>query len=79
VCGKTGTSQNPHGKNHSVFVCFAPKQNPEIAVAVLVENSGAGGSYAAPIASLVLEKYLKGKILRTDVEQWVLNMNLITQ
>jgi penicillin-binding protein 2 len=77
VCGKTGTSQNPHGKNHSVFVCFAPKHNPKIAVAVLVENSGAGGSYAAPIASLVLEKYLKGKVLRTDVEQWILNMNLI--
>jgi penicillin-binding protein 2 len=77
VCGKTGTSQNPHGKNHSVFVCFAPKQNPRIAVAVLVENSGAGGSYAAPIASLVLEKYLKGKILRTDMEQWILNMNLL--
>jgi penicillin-binding protein 2 len=78
VCGKTGTSQNPHGKNHSVFVCFAPKQNPKIAVAVLVENSGAGGSYAAPIASLVLEKYLKGKAFRTDVEQWILNMNLLT-
>ncbi|MDR0385448.1 MAG: penicillin-binding protein 2 [Prevotellaceae bacterium] len=76
VCGKTGTSQNPHGKNHSVFVCFAPRQNPRIAVAVLVENSGAGGSYAAPVASLVLEKYLQGKVSRTDVEQWILNMNL---
>ncbi|MDR2382881.1 MAG: penicillin-binding protein 2 [Prevotellaceae bacterium] len=78
VCGKTGTSQNPHGKDHSVFVCFAPKQNPKIAVAVLVENSGAGGSYSAPIASLILEKYLKGKVLRTDVEQWVMNINLLT-
>jgi penicillin-binding protein 2 len=78
VCGKTGTSQNPHGKNHSVFVCFAPKQNPKIAVAVLVENSGAGGSYAAPVASLVLEKYLKGGILRTDMEQWILNTNLLS-
>jgi penicillin-binding protein 2 len=78
VCGKTGTAQNPHGKNHSVFVCFAPKQNPKIAVAVLVENSGAGGSYAAPIASLVLEKYLKGKTHRPDLEQWVLNINLLT-
>ncbi|MDR1595135.1 MAG: penicillin-binding protein 2 [Prevotellaceae bacterium] len=77
VCGKTGTSQNPHGKNHSVFVCFAPKYDPKIAVAVLVENSGAGGSYAAPIASLVLEKYLTGKTSRTDVEQWILNMNLL--
>jgi penicillin-binding protein 2 len=78
VCGKTGTSQNPHGKNHSVFVCFAPKQNPVIAVAVLVENSGAGGSYAAPIASLVMEKYLKNKIFRTDLEQWILNTNLLS-
>jgi penicillin-binding protein 2 len=78
VCGKTGTAQNPHGKNHSVFVCFAPKQDPKIAVAVLVENSGAGGSYAAPIASLILEKYLKGKVLRTEIEQWILNMNLLT-
>ncbi|MDR1584146.1 MAG: penicillin-binding protein 2 [Prevotellaceae bacterium] len=77
VCGKTGTSQNPHGKNHSVFVCFAPKNDPKIAIAVLVENSGAGGSYAAPIASLILEKYLTGKVLRTDVEQWILNMDLI--
>jgi penicillin-binding protein 2 len=78
VCGKTGTSQNPHGKDHSVFVCFAPKHDPKIAVAVLIENSGAGGSYSAPLASLVLEKYLKGKVLRTDVEQWILNMNLLT-
>jgi penicillin-binding protein 2 len=78
VCGKTGTSENPHGKDHSVFVCFAPKNDPKIAVAALVENSGAGGSYAAPLASLVLEKYLKGTISRTDVEQWILNMNLIS-
>jgi penicillin-binding protein 2 len=77
VCGKTGTSQNPHGKNHSVFVCFAPKNDPKIAVAVLVENSGAGGSFAAPIASLVLEKYLKGNVSRPDVEQWILDMNLL--
>jgi penicillin-binding protein 2 len=77
VCGKTGTAQNPHGKNHSVFVCFAPKNDPKIAVAVLVENSGAGGTYAAPVASLVLEKYLNGNVLRTDVERWILNMNLI--
>jgi penicillin-binding protein 2 len=78
VCGKTGTAQNPHGKNHSVFVCFAPKNNPKIAVAVIVENSGAGGSFAAPIASLVLEKYLKGNVSRTDVEQWILAMNLLS-
>jgi penicillin-binding protein 2 len=77
VCGKTGTAQNPHGKNHSVFVCFAPKDNPKIAVAVFVENSGAGGSFAAPIASLVLEKYLRGNVSRTDMEQRILTMNLL--
>ncbi|MDR1887360.1 MAG: penicillin-binding protein 2 [Prevotellaceae bacterium] len=79
VCGKTGTAQNPHGRNHSVFVCFAPKNDPKIAIAAFVENSGAGGSYAAPIASLVLEKYLKGKVTRTDLEQYILNMKLVEQ
>lgn len=58
ICGKTGTAQNPHGKNHSLFVCFAPRENPKIAIAVVVENSGYGATWAAPIASLMLEKYL---------------------
>ncbi len=58
VCGKTGTSQNPHGKDHSVFFGFAPKENPQIAVAVFIENGGWGGSYAAPMASLMMEKYV---------------------
>ncbi len=62
ICGKTGTSQNPHGKDHSVFFAFAPKNDPKIAVAVYVENAGWGGSYAAPIASLVAEKYIRGHI-----------------
>lgn len=62
VCGKTGTVQNPHGKDHSVFICFAPMNNPKIAVAVFVENSGFGGTWAAPIASLMIEKYIKGKV-----------------
>jgi len=62
VCGKTGTVQNPHGKDHSVFIAFAPKDNPKIAIAVYVENSGFGGTWAAPIASLMIEKYLIGKI-----------------
>ncbi|RAJ28557.1 penicillin-binding protein 2 [Pedobacter cryoconitis] len=61
-CGKTGTVQNPHGKNHSVFVGFAPRDNPKIAIAVIVENAGFGGVYAAPIASYITEKYLTGKI-----------------
>ncbi len=62
MCGKTGTAQNPHGKNHSLFVAFAPRDNPKIAIAVVVENSGDGGTYAAPIASFIVEKYLKDTI-----------------
>ncbi|MES2418454.1 MAG: penicillin-binding protein 2 [Bacteroidota bacterium] len=58
MCGKTGTVQNSHGKNHSVFVGFAPRDNPKIAIAVIVENGGYGGAYAAPIASYLTEKYL---------------------
>src|SRR5664279_966985 len=62
VCGKTGTAQNPHGDDHSVFIAFAPKDHPKIAIAVYVENSGFGATYAAPVASLMIEKYLKGEI-----------------
>jgi penicillin-binding protein 2 len=57
VAGKTGTAQNPHGNDHAWFVCYAPAENPEIAVAVLVENAGHGGSVAAPVAQRVLEQY----------------------
>jgi len=57
VAGKTGTAQNPHGNDHAWFVCYAPAEAPEIAVAVLVENAGHGGSIAAPVARKVLEKY----------------------
>ena len=60
VCGKTGTSQNPHGEDHSVFIAFAPRQNPTIAVSVYVENSGQGARAAASIAGLMIEKYLYG-------------------
>ena len=62
VCGKTGTAQNPHGKNHSLFVAFAPRINPKIAIAVVVENSGYGSTWASPIASLMMEKYLNDTI-----------------
>jgi penicillin-binding protein 2 len=62
MCGKTGTAQNPHGENHSVFVAYAPRDNPKIAIAVVVENSGEGAHWAAPIASFMVEKYLKGSI-----------------
>ena len=62
ICGKTGTAQNPHGYDHSVFICFAPKDNPKIAVAAYVENGGFGATWAAPIASLLTEMYLNGEI-----------------
>lgn len=62
VCGKTGTAQNPHGKDNSVFICFAPKDDPKIAIAAYVENAGFGATWALPVASLMLEKYLTGEI-----------------
>jgi penicillin-binding protein 2 len=79
ICGKTGTSQNPHGDDHSVFIAFAPRENPKIAVAVYVENSGYGGRFAAPIASLIIEKYLTGQIResRKWLETSMINANLI--
>ncbi len=61
-CAKTGTAQNPHGKNHSIFVAFAPKDNPKIAVAVVVENGGYGSVVAGPIAGFIMEKYLNDTI-----------------
>lgn len=64
MCGKTGTVQNPHGKDHSVFVAFAPRNNPRIAIAVVVENAGFGATWSAPIASLMVEKYLTDSISR---------------
>ena len=79
MCGKTGTVQNPHGKDHSAFMAFAPKDNPQIAISVYVENSGFGATFAAPIASLLVEKYLKGEIAesRKWVETRMLEINLI--
>lgn len=62
MCGKTGTAENPHGKDHSIFIAFAPKENPQIAIAVYVENAGFGSTWAAPIASMMVEKYLKDTI-----------------
>lgn len=77
ICGKTGTAQNPHGKDHAVFVCFAPKDNPKIAMAVVVENSGFGGTWAAPIASLMIEKYIKRTVTRKDMEKRMMEADLI--
>ena len=62
IAGKTGTVQNPHGDDHSVFIAFAPVEDPKIALIVYVENGVWGSRYAAPIAGLLIEKYLKGKI-----------------
>ena len=72
VCGKTGTAQNPHGKDHSVFVAFAPRDNPKIAVAVLVENGGWGATWAVPIGGLIIEKYLRDSISKPDMEKRML-------
>ena len=72
VCGKTSTVQNPHGEDHSGFMAFAPKDNPKIAIAVYVENAGQGARAATAIASLMIEKYLKGEIQRKNIEEYVL-------
>ncbi len=77
ICGKTGTAQNPHGDDHSIFIAFAPKDNPKIAIAVYVENGGFGATYAAPIASLMIEKYLKDSLSRPELEKFLLDANLM--
>jgi penicillin-binding protein 2 len=77
ICGKTGTAQNPHGKNHSIFIAFAPKDNPKIAISVIIENAGFGATWAAPIASLMIEKYMNRQVKRTEVEQNMINANLL--
>jgi penicillin-binding protein 2 len=82
VCGKTGTAQNPHGKDHAVFLAFAPKDEPKIAIACVVENCGFGGVFAAPIVSLMIEKYMKGDIdrkdpRRVDMEKRMMAIDLI--
>lgn len=79
VAGKTGTAQNPHGRDHSAFIGFAPYDDPEIAVCVYVENAGFGASFGVPIGSLVIEKYLKGEISpqRQYIEDNMLNANTI--
>lgn len=77
IAGKTGTAQNPSGEDHSVFIAFAPKEDPQIAIAVYVENAGWGGRAAASTASLMIEKYLKGQISRPALEAYVLEGNFI--
>jgi len=79
ICGKTGTSQNQRKVSHSVFFGFAPKDNPKIAIAVYVENAGSGGAIAAPIAGLMMEKYLKGEVAtnRIWLEEAMVTRNLL--
>jgi penicillin-binding protein 2 len=79
VCGKTGTVQNPHGADHSAFVGFAPRDNPKIAIAVFIENAGFGATYAAPIAGLLMEKYLNDSISpkRKELEQKLIETDLL--
>lgn len=79
ICGKTGTAQNPRGADNSVFICFAPKDNPRIAVAAYIENAGFGATWAAPIASLIVEKYLTGETRRPEMERRVLEGNLMSR
>jgi penicillin-binding protein 2 len=82
VCGKTGTAENPQGEDHSIFFCFAPMENPKIAMAVYIENAGFGGTYATPIAGLMIEKYLNGEICaepRKLLEKRMLEADLIGQ
>lgn len=82
VAGKTGTVQNPHGEDHSTFIAFAPADDPQIAIAVYVENGGGGGKFAAPIAGLIMEQYLKREItdpLRLDLEKRIRETNLIAK
>ncbi len=77
LCGKTGTVENSRGKDHSVFIAFAPKNNPKIAIAVYIENAGFGGTWAAPVASLMVEKYLNDTISNVAKERRILEANLI--
>jgi penicillin-binding protein 2 len=79
ICGKTGTAENPHGEDHSTFIAFAPRENPKIAVAVYVEYGKWGSTFAAPIASLLIEKYLNDSIQesRIHIEKRMMEANLL--
>mgnify|MGYP006427622947 CR=1 FL=1 len=77
ICGKTGTAENSHGEDHSIFIAFAPKDKPQIAIAVYIENGGWGSTWAAPIAGLIIEKYLTGQVNNTEREHFILSGNLM--
>lgn len=76
IAGKTGTAQNPHGNDHSVFACFAPVDTPQIAVFVLVENGGWGATVAGPIATLIAEYYINREVKRTDLEKRMMELKI---
>lgn len=78
ILGKTGTSQNKKGKDHAIFIAFAPRDNPKIAIAAVVENAGFGGSSSGPISSLIIEKYLTGKVARTALAERMKNTSFKT-
>ena len=69
MAGKTGTVQNPHGRDHAIFIGFAPLEDPQIAVAVVVENAGFGATWACPIATMMIEQYLTGEVKRKDLRK----------
>ena len=77
ICGKTGTAENSHGEDHSIFIAFAPKDKPQIAIAVYIENGGWGSTWAAPTASLMIEQYLTGQVNNTEREHFILSGNLM--
>jgi penicillin-binding protein 2 len=76
VCGKTGTAENPHGEDHSIFIAFAPKEDPKIAIAVYIENGGFGSTWAAPTAKLMIEEYLNDSISVPWWEEYILNAEI---
>lgn len=79
MAGKTGTAENPHGQDHSIFMAFAPVENPKIAIAIIVENGYWGSRWAAPIASLMMEKFITGKVTRPELEASMVEGNLLEE
>ena len=77
MAGKTGTAQTSSGKDNSNFIAFAPVENPKIAICVIVENAGFGSKWAAPIASLMIEKYINRIVKRKEIEENMMNANLL--
>jgi len=77
ICGKTGTAENPHGSDHAIFIGFAPKDHPKIAVVAIVENAGFGAAWAAPIATMMMEKYINDTISVPAREKWILDASYL--